>query len=336
MAKNTTMKDIAKKLNISTVTVSKALNDKDGVGEDLKNKIKKLADEMGYRYNMLAKSMRDGYSYNIGVVVAEHFMGDQSFYFNFFKHITKTLERFNYCGILQILNSEEEENLNLPKLYYDKKVDGLIILGQVSKRYIEVLQNIDIPIVFLDFYDEHSNIDSVAVDNFYGAYQITNYLIKNGHRDIAFVGNIYATSSIQDRFLGFYKSLLEHGEKLKEEYVICDRDEHGRYIELVFPKNMPTAFVCNCDEVAHNLILKLKEMGYTVPNDFSVVGFDNDIYATISSPQITTVEVDVEEMALTAIRFILSKIKKENKSFGRVLIKGRIVYRQSVRAINKD
>ncbi|MFZ5986247.1 MAG: LacI family DNA-binding transcriptional regulator [Bacillota bacterium] len=336
MAKNTTMKDIAKKLNISTVTVSKALNDKDGVGEDLKNKIKKLADEMGYRYNMLAKSMRDGYSYNIGVVVAEHFMGDQSFYFNFFKHITKTLERFNYCGILQILNSEEEENLNLPKLYYDKKVDGLIILGQVSKRYIEVLQNIDIPIVFLDFYDEHSNIDSVAVDNFYGAYQITSYLIKNGHRDIAFVGNIYATSSIQDRFLGFYKSLLEHGEKLKEEYVICDRDEHGRYIELVFPKNMPTAFVCNCDEVAHNLILKLKEMGYTVPNDFSVVGFDNDIYATISSPQITTVEVDVEEMALTAIRFILSKIKKENKSFGRVLIKGRIVYRQSVRAINKD
>lgn len=336
MGKSTTMKDIAEKLNISTVTVSKALNDKDGVGEELKNKIKKLADEMGYRYNMLAKSMRDGCSYNIGVVVAEHFMGDQSFYFNFFKHISKLLEKNDYCGILQILNSEDEEKLNLPKLYYDKKVDGLIILGQVSKRYIEVLHEIEIPIVFLDFYDEHAKIDSVVVDNFYGAYDITNYLMKSGHRDIAFVGNIYATSSIQDRFLGFYKSLLEHGEKLKEEYIISDRDEHGRYVDLVLPKHMPTAFVCNCDAVARSLILKLKESGYGVPEDVSVVGFDNDIYATVSEPPITTVEVDVEEMAKTAIKFVLSKISKENKRYGRVFIKGRILYRNSVKVIHRN
>lgn len=333
MRKNTTMKDIADKLKISTVTVSKALNDKDGVGEELKNKIKKLADEMGYRYNMMAKSMRDGRSYNIGVVVAEHFIGEQSFYFNFFKYISKLLENYNYCGILQILNAEDEEKLNLPKLYYDNKVDGLIILGQVSKRYIEVLNDIEIPIVFLDFYDEHAKFDSVVVDNFYGAYEITNYLMKNGHKDIAFVGDIYATSSIQDRFLGFYKSLLEHRERLREDYVIPDRDDHGRYIDLTLPRHMPTAFVCNCDEVARNLIIKLKGMGYHVPDDFSIVGFDNDIYATISDPKITTVEVDVEEMARTVIKFMLSKLNKENRKFGRVLIKGRIVFRDSVKRI---
>lgn len=333
MAKATTMKDIADKLNISTVTVSKALSDKDGVGEELKNKIKKLADEMGYRYNMMAKSMRDGCSYNIGVVVAEHFMSDQSFYFKFFKHISKLLEDYDYCGILQILNSEDEVKLNLPKIYHDKKVDGLIVLGQVSKQYIEVLHEVDIPIVFLDFYDESAKIDSVAVDNFYGAYDLTNYLIKNGHRSIAFVGNIYATSSIQDRFLGYYKSLLEHGERLKEDFVISDRDEHGKYIELVVPEVMPTAFVCNCDEVARKLINILLTMGYKVPDDFSVVGFDNDIYATISEPKITTVQVDIEEMARTAIKFVINKLRKENKKYGRILIKGKIVYRDSVKKI---
>lgn len=333
MDRSITMKDIAVKLGISTVTVSKALNDKDGVSIELKNKIKKLADEMGYRYNMLAKSMRDGCSYNMGVIVAEHFMGDQSFYLNFFKHISVQLEKHSYCGILQILSQQDEENLFLPKLYYERKVDGLIILGQVSKPYIEALQNIDIPIVFLDFYDENSKIDSIAVDNFYGAYELTNYLIKNGHKNIGFIGNIYATSSIQDRFLGYYKSLLEHKFRLNDKHVISDRDEHGRYIEIKLPQDMPSAYVCNCDEVARNVINKLKEMGKSVPDDVSIVGFDNDMFSTISDPQLTTVEVDVEEMSKTAIKFILGKISNESKKYGRIMVKGRIVYRQSVKNI---
>ncbi|MHB8064151.1 MAG: LacI family DNA-binding transcriptional regulator [Ruminiclostridium sp.] len=332
MKSSITMKDIAKELNISIVTVSKALNDKEGVGGELKIKIKALADKMGYRYNMMARSMRDGLSYNIGVVIPEHFVGDdKAFYFGMFKHISKILEKYEYCGILQVLNSEDEEKLILPRFYYDKKVDGLIILGQINKRYIKILQNIDIPVVFLDFYDENTNIDSITVDNFNGAYELTNYLIKNGHTDIAFIGDIYATSSIQDRYLGFCKSLLEHGIRLREDYVICDRDEHGKYIDLNFPAQMPTSFVCNCDGVAYNVILKLKEMGYRVPGDFSVVGFDNDIYATLSDPKITTVQVDIEEMARTSIKYILDKVKKENKRHGRAQIKGKIVYRDSVK-----
>ena len=221
----------------------------------------------------------------------------------------------------------------LPKVYYERKVDGLIILGQVSKPYIEALQNIDITIVFLDFYDENSQIDSIAVDNFNSAYELTNYLIKNGHENIGFVGNIYATSSIQDRFLGFYKSLLEHGYKLNYDYVISDRDEYGKYIDIKLPTDMPTAYVCNCDEVARNVINKLKEMGKAVPNDISIVGFDNDMFSTISEPQLTTVEVDVEEMSRMAIKFILGKISNESKRYGRVMVKGRIVYRQSVKNI---
>lgn len=330
------MRDIAEKLGVSNVTVSKALNDKEGVSEELKARIKKLAEEMGYRYNTLAKAMKEGQSYNIGVIIAERFTGEhKSFYLQFYQHISKSLDDHQYSGILHILSSRDEKELNLPRIYYDRKVDGFIILGQISKEYIEILQNIEIPVVFLDFYDDHVEVDSVITDNFYGAYEITNYLVRNGHKKIAFVGNIYATSSIQDRFLGYYKSLLEHRMKLNKDYIISDRDEDGKFIDLQIPDNLPTAFVCNCDRVAYNLINKLKTLGLSIPKDCSVVGFDNDIFASISEPKITTVEVNVEEMAKTAAKFIIEKVKGDDKKYGRVMVKGRIVYRDSVEKIEQ-
>ncbi|MFU0799663.1 MAG: LacI family DNA-binding transcriptional regulator [Xylanivirga thermophila] len=334
MSQRVTMKDIADRLGVSNVTVSKALNDKEGVSEELRTKIKKTANEMGYRYNTAAKSIRKGYNYNIGVVVAEKFTNDvQSFYFKFYHHISKILENYQYFGMLHILTYAEERELMLPKMYNEMKVDGLIILGQISKAYIEILKEVDVPVVFLDFYDEHGEFDCVISDNFYSTYEITNYLINKGHTKIAFVGNIYATSSIQDRFLGYYKSLLEHGMQLDKEYIISDRDNDGKLIDLSIPKNLPTAFVCNCDRIAYNLAKKLNEQGYRIPEDCSIVGFDNDIFSTLSDLKLTTVEVNMKEMAETAIKIIMSKVQDSNKKYGRVSIKGKIIYRDSVEQI---
>ncbi|MNW57002.1 HTH-type transcriptional regulator DegA [compost metagenome] len=184
--------------------------------------------------------------------------------------------------------------------------------------------------MFLDFYDEHSDIDSVVTDNFYAAYEMTNYLIQQGHRSIAYVGNLYSTSSIQDRFLGYYKSLLEHRMPMNPDLVLNDRDERGTFIEIDLPAQLPTAFVCNCDQVAHLLVQKLTLLGIQVPAQCSVVGFDNDIYAMLSEPKLTTVEVDIEQMARTAVQSILKKIENPNRSFGRVHVKGNIIYRESV------
>lgn len=329
------MKDIAERLNVSSVTVSKALNDKEGVSDELKAKIKKLADEMGYRYNTLAKSMKDGKSYNVCVVIPERFTGmAQSFYLKVYQSIAQILEEKGYYGIIHILPKEDEEQLKLPRIYHERRVDGFIMLGQPSKGYIDLMQSIEMPLVFLDFYDENDDVDAVITDNFYGAYDITNYLIQQGHREIAYVGNLFSTSSIQDRFLGYYKSLLEHKIHLKQEYIISDRDEDGSFIEFELPEQMPTAFVCNCDQVAHLLIERLEKEGYRIPEDFSVVGFDNDIYAILSKPELTTVEVDIEEMAKTAVKFICEKMEKPNVTFGRVAVKGKIIYRDSVRELD--
>ncbi|NLK21964.1 MAG: substrate-binding domain-containing protein [Epulopiscium sp.] len=337
MKKNITMKDIAKRLNVSNVTVSKALNNKEGVSEELRNKIVALAEEMGYRYNTMAKGMKEGYSYNIGVLIAERFIGEhQSFYLNFFQHISKALEAYQYYGILQIVSETDEKQGGLPRVYYENKIDGFIVLGQISKSYCEKIKSVNMPMIFLDFYDDSTDVDYVIMDNFYASYEITNYLMRCGHKKIAFVGNVYATSSIQDRFLGYYKSLLENGSKLKEEYIINDRDEQGRLINLEIPKEFPTAFVCNCDQVAYNLIQALNEKGYNIPDDCSVVGFDNDIYAIISHPKLTTIQVDIENMARTVARLIVKKVKNPDRKYGRILVNGKIVHRDSVKVINKE
>ncbi|WP_433943844.1 substrate-binding domain-containing protein [Paenibacillus sp. SN-8-1] len=337
MKNNVTMRDIATKLGVSSVTVSKALGDKEGVSDELKAKIKQVAAEMNYRYNTAAKSMKEGRSYNIGVIIPERFTGlAQSFYLRIYQHISSLLDSYGYYGILNILNSEDEEQLNLPRIYSEKKVDGIIVIGQISKEYIEVIESMDLPKIFTDFYDEHADIDSVITDNFYGSYEITNYLIRNGHRDIAYVGNLHSTSSIQDRFLGYYKSLLEHDIPLNNNYIINDRDKRGKYIDIEIPNPLPSAFVCNCDQVAFLLTDKLKSLGYNVPTDCSVVGFDNDIYATLTSPPLTTVEVDIEQMATTSVNSIMQKVNQPNKRFGRVLVQGKIVYRDSVSSLNEN
>ncbi len=334
MRSNVTMRDIANKLGVSSVTVSKALNDKDGVSEELKEKIKVLADEMGYRFNTHAKSIKDGLSYNLGIVIPERFTGKtQSFYLQFYQMLTRILDGYHYSGILYILGQEDEDQLVLPRIYSEKKVDGFIILGQIGNEYVKEIQKIDSPVIFLDFYTDQNEIDSVLTDNFFGGFEITNYLVENGHKKIAYVGNIYATSSIQDRFLGYYKSLLEHRIELRQDYIINDRDERGRYIDISFPDDMPTAFVCNNDEIAYNLINNLQKNGYQVPGDCSVVGFDNSIYAALTEPLLTTVEVNIKEMSKAAVKIIMEKLHNPNEKYGRTLINGRIIHRNSVKRL---
>ena len=332
--KNIKMKDIAEKLNISVVAVSKALNGKSGVSDELRMKVRKTADEMGYRHDTAVKRKSD-LSNNIGIIVAERYVQEDSFYFKFFRHISQLLQVNDHYAFFQTLSQTAEDNVVLPKMLFQQRVDGIIMLGQVSKKYTKAILETKIPVVFLDFYNEHINTDCVICDSFYASYEMTNYLIQNGHRDIAFVGNIRATSSIQDRYLGYAKSLIEHNIPLRDNYVLSDRDlATGLHTPVELPVVMPTAFVCNCDETACMLITQLKQLGYRVPDDISVTGFDNSVYSTISVPNITTIEVNTAHMSKLAVEGILQKIEKPSFSMGMVHVNGQIIYKDSVRSLN--
>lgn len=334
MSKNVTMRDIAEKLGISVVAVSKGLSGKSGVSAELRSKIRRTAEEMGYQAGSGA-SKKDAFSGNIGIIVAERYISDNSFYFKFIHIISKVLQQHNNYAVFHTLTAKNEENVILPDLFFHRRVDGIIILGQVSDEYTSAVIDAKIPVVFLDFYNEFTADCCVISDSFYGTYEMTNYLIRNGHKNIAFVGNIYTTSSIQDRYLGYAKSLIEHKMPLKDYYIISDRDtDTGRFIPLELPIIMPTAFVCNCDETACKLISVLKESGYKVPEDISVTGFDNSVYSSISVPEITTIEVNTAQMASVAVESLLTKIRTPSAHIGMVQVKGRILFKESVKSLN--
>ena len=309
MGKNITMKDIAKELQVSTVTVSKALSDKEGVSEAVRQKIKQKADEMGYRYNSLARSMKEGVSYNVGVVVAERFFSDNAFYANLYQRLVIELSKENYSCILEILSYEDEKQDVMPKMISGNKVDGLIVLGQLKKHYVTALEKEDITYMFLDWYDEQFAIDTVVSDNVYGGCILTNYLIENGHRRIGFIGDIMATSSILDRYLGYYKALLQQKIPVREDWIIKDRDENGRFIHLELPEDIPTAFVCNCDEIAYYLVKQLNDSGYRVPEDISVLGFDGIELSEYSNPRIATLAQPIHQISSLSVRMLVNMIE---------------------------
>ena len=166
-------------------------------------------------------------------------------------------------------------------------MDGIVVIGTMDKDYLLNLeQNAEVPVVYMDYYDNSREVDTVIPNSFYGSYMLTNYLFEMGHRDIAYVGTLCATNSITDRYLGYLKSLMEHGIELKQEWIVPDRD-------IQLPEHMPTAFVCNCDLTAGYLIKKLQKAGYRIPEDISVVGFDNYLYPGTCDINITTYEVDI-------------------------------------------
>lgn len=331
--KNVTMSDIAKAMNVSTVTVSKALGDREGVSEALRERIKQKATEMGYRIHTGGRAMRDGLTYNIGIIVAKHFISEPSaFYWIMYKYLVELLQRQNYYGTLEMVDDGTEGACEIPLSVRDKKVDGLILLGQFSDEYIDKLLSFYIPTVFLDFYGSREDADTVLSDNFYGSYILTSHLIACGHRKIGFLGSISSTSSIQDRYLGYYKALLENRLPLRSEWVVGDRSAEGEIFKsFTLPQEMPSAFVCNCDEAAFRLVNQLLAVGFRVPDDISIAGYDNHIFSTMCQPHLTTMDVNSQAMAAEAVDIILHKIRDGSYKRGRTLVAGKLIRRDSVK-----
>ena len=335
MAKNVTMRDIAKKVGVSTVTVSKALTDKDGVGSELRAVIKATAEEMGYTYSGIGDGFRRGRSYNIGVIVEEHYVDNSTtvfpFYMKMYNSINKQMSQFHYSVIMEAITSKMLAEHRMPDIVTERKVDGVIVLGQMKSDYLKVLRENKLPVVYLDFYDRTMEVPSVINDNMYGTYMLTNYLVAMGHKKIAHVGSIDATASILDRYLGYYRSLLTHQLNMPDDYIIPDRDDEGYFIDFQMPKEMPTAFVCNCDGTANLLMKLLISRGYRIPQDISVVGFDNySAEFDYNLPKLTTIEVNIEEMTKNAVEMIIRLLKGEENLGGRKVISGKLIIRDSV------
>lgn len=344
MAKTVRLSDIGKRLQVSTVTVSKALSGQKGVSEEMRCKILDTAREMGYKRPGDGETTAKNKT--IGVITAERFlMGNEAFYLKLYQKVSQRAMEARCFTILEVITHGAETASELPRIITEKKVDGLIVMGSFRRSYISVLaENITIPYIFLDTTASGISADAVITNNFMGGCLMTEYLLEMGHSRIGYVGTRLATDSIDNRFFGYVKALMSHGIGVREDWLVNDRDRQDGLIDAKgqfrLPDEMPTAFFCNCDLAACMLIRKLNEAGLRVPEDISVVGFDNYIASfdgildgELRSTGLTTYDIGQEEMALQAVRMIMDKIDRPEEIQGMQIIAGHFVERGSSKRI---
>ncbi len=337
MAKaNVKMADIAQALGVSTVAVSKALSGQKGVSEELRERIKKTAEEMGYRSPKVLRQVKYKSGFNIGVLICERYVGtSEAFYWKMYQELTAHAMKRDCFVLLELLAEPDMKQLRLPKLVSENKADGLIIIGKPANHYATMLRKSwNRPVLCLDFYEDDLEADAVISNGFFGMYALTNYLYACGHRRIGYIGTLGATDSIDDRYFGFVKSMMAHGISVDPAWVLDDRDPNtGLDIPIAFPENGPTAYVCNCDYEAGRAIRELQKKGIRVPEDVSIVGFDDYMFPGLCEKGITTYSANVQEMTGIAMRMMIARLSGEKGRTGLQVTDGRVVIRDTVRVL---
>lgn len=328
MAKSVRMADIAQRLGISVVSVSKGLSGKEGVSDEMRAKILATAQELGYEMPVKAEASAQR-SINIGILVADRHFDESAFYSSLYRSLLNHCAPLGYNCILEIVPAESEQNCIMPTLLVNRKVDALIFMGELHRRYISTVLQYGLPFMFLDFYDDTIAGDSVLSDNTSGGYQMTEHLLSTGRRRIGFVGSVCATSSIMDRYLGYCRALLMAGIEPRPDWRLEDRDSDGRLIQTRLPEDMPEVFVCNCDEVAFNLVELLHRNGYEVPRDVAVTGYDDYRFSTICRPQLTSYRIDVDGMAGAVVSQLRRKLNGKSPLAPTTIVPGAFVRRDS-------
>lgn len=330
--RNVTMRDIGQRVGVSAVTVSKALSGKSGVSETMRRRIQAVAADMGY-INPLQQRQEQTRGLDVGILIPDQYFAPDSFYAMLYKQLVHALTDSGHFSVLELITEDMVRTSTLPRLMRTGRADALILLGQPSRAYTRLIAAENIPAVFLDFYDEAAEADAVVGDNAYGCYRLTSHLIKNGHRAIGFVGSRQATSSIMDRYLGYYRAMLLHDLPIREDWILPDRDAEGHLLPVQLPRELPTALVCNCDLVARETIRQLHLRGLRVPEDVSVVGFDDFTGESAGEIALSTFRVDAGAMVRMAVKLMAERTLGADRPFGRVVVGGHPVYRDSDRAL---
>lgn len=328
------LKDIAEKMNVSVVTISNALSGKEGVSESLRTEIRKTAAEMGYDTRKYKKKPEE--QTRLGVIVSKKYVEvGASFYWSMYQQVAYEASKRNSFTMLEIVEKDSTGGNILPRMLHEKMIDGLIVIGRLERKRIQgILEVAKVPVVLLDFYEEGLECDAVMSCNYIGMYRATRYLLERGHREIAFLGSIKGTENILERYLGFCKAMEEYKIKVPKEWVIEDRDLTTGHVCVELPKQIPGAFVCCCDLSAGCLYDRLIEKKYRVPEDVSIIGYDNYLWGHSFAQNLTTYNVDMGRMAKTAIDVLLKKRKNPEQYQGVKYIDSVIIERGSVKSLN--
>jgi len=336
MDKKVTIADIAARIGVSKNSVSLALRGKDGVGDDLRRRIIDMAVELGYTDDAyLINARRDTC---IAVILPQYVQGDIFFYSEVLWAIDNEIKTKGAHAVHLGVTKEMEQSGELPSMPKGLHVTGILIVGILAVEYVENLRSFDLPMLTVDIV--YSGLPYVASSNFMGAMEATQKLIGLGHREIGFVGPIYAATSVYERWCGFILAMEEQDLPFKRPYNILGEKSFRLFDteEVLEPyvnqmEKLPTAWFCAGDRIAIAMIHLLSKRGLRVPDDISIMGFDDILAAQMVLPCLTTIRTDRQLMGRLAVNYFYES--RRNKDYTRVstLVPFELVERDSVRQI---
>lgn len=336
--KRITIKDIASETGLSIATVSYALNDKDSIPEETKKSVLDAASRLGYVPNYSARSLVMNTSNLIGVVIPQTEPGRTMVFENpFYSEILSSIEYHARIAGYHIIVSGTDADDNYLKLARQRNLDGIIIIGVYSKDFYQGLRDCNIPIVLVDTYIDDHHFHSIRINDRYGGYVATRYLLERGHRKIAFMsGSISEEGVNQKRYEGYCDALKEYGVALNKSYILADTIDFESGMRLgkrMMDSLDVTSVFCTADIMAIGILKQLAEMGVRVPDAISVIGFDNLSIARHCVPGLTTVQQDVYEKGRLAVELIQRGIKEPQSGKQEIVQPTQVVERESVRSI---
>ena len=306
-----TISDVAQMLGVSRSTISRAMNNSPGVGEELRKKVLDFVEEIGYQPNTIARSLSKGRQSIIALIVSDirnPFYADLTFY------IQKILHNNGY--MLMVLNSEydirrEKEFIHMAIQF---NFSGVFLLTAQSEEIEKELDDIEIPVVLVNRILGSYEGDSVLSDNFKAGYIAAMHLIELGYPEIAFVKGPDVSSASEQRFRGYRQALENYRLPFKEQNVF---------------KNRPKGIVISNDMMAIGFVEHCRESGVKIPEQISVVSFDNIVFSSLYDISLTTVSQHVREMSEHAARLMLKQMKNPQEKPERVILDPTLIVRRT-------
>jgi len=332
--RHVSLKDLAKELQVSISTVSRALKNHPDISHELSLKIQELAIERHYSPNPYAMVLLKQTTKTIGVIVPDIVT---HFYASIISGIENYTRKRGYFIVISSSQESAQKEMESIDHLSNMRIDGLIIC--LSKETIDYqsfdkLLNENLPVVFFDRVCRTNEISSVVADNYEAAMAVTQHLYQTGCKRIAHIGGSQQLNITKERVAGYLAGLKECNLNYEDDYLVyCDLSPEGAQqatLELLNRKPCPDAIFAVNDTVAFSAMKVMKEQGFKIPEDIALVGFSDEFHATIVDPELTSVMHPTFEMGEEAARLLISQIEQDTPRTPRqVILKTKLVVRKS-------
>lgn len=338
MSKKISIYDIAKYVGVSPATVSYAINGKKKISLETKQKIFKAIDELCYVPDTMARTLTTGRSHLIGLCLpiddSSSQIVENPFYVEFISGLELGIAKFDYDIVIGC-----QENKNDFKSWArSRRLDGVIMLGKYPRTVYESIKELNIPIVLIDVYEEYANeFHNIRVDDEGGMYEATNFMIKNGHTKIGFAGAIDKSLVDYHRYLGYRRALEDNHVEYQDDFLFSGYatfDSGCEIAKKIIQRNNITAICCSGDIIGIGIIRTYCELGKKIPEELSVIGFDDIQDDKYLFPSLTTMSQDIRLKGQLAAKTIIENTDNSNNSFSMVNLGAKLVERDTVKKLN--